>query len=118
MDSQESVEDEFYGEEGLAPMQDDSLQLASMQDEGLQEVTLSSNVDLIALLNKKDYKGFKEKLNLPMDLEDTDDLHVMVKHMDVKGPGDMSMKDEFSSGILRYFPNRELCTIIFSLIHQ
>ena len=97
MASQESVEDDLDGEEGLAPMQDDSLQLASMQDEGLQEVTLSSNVDLIALLNKKDYKGFKEKLNLPMDLEDTDDLHVMVKHINVKGPGSVGAKILFKN---------------------
>ena len=41
-----------------------------------------SSVELEDLLKKKKYEDFKKKLNLPTNLEDTDDLEVLVRLSD------------------------------------
>ena len=48
----------------------------------MQEGDVSLNVELLAFLNKNDYKGFKNKLVLLTDLEENDDLDIMTKLMD------------------------------------
>jgi hypothetical protein len=80
---------------------DDDVVADDQQDEMSldDEVTtvVPSNIELLALLKKNNYIGFKKKLDLPTDLEDNDDLDVMVKLMTSKGNGQSGAKTLFKN---------------------
>jgi len=56
-----------------------------------------SVVELEAILQKKDFKRFHEKLNLPENLEENDDLEIMFSLFASKGNGNISSKTLFKN---------------------
>ena len=131
--------------DGVDEVEDDSLP---------EESAFVSATELEGYLEEKEYRKFREKLLLPDDLEESDDLEVMVKMCETKGDGNVGaktlyknlfdvlcclagesidntpmqasdqllnfnikfvfwvsnieLKEEFSSTLLRFFPNKKL----------
>ena len=81
------VEDfEFTLEGGEYGDENDKVQ--DVEDDGSQQAvaqSVQSNVQLLALLEKGNHRGFRELVDLPANLEDNDDVDLMLKLMDARG---------------------------------
>jgi hypothetical protein len=62
-----------------------------------QDTVMLSSIELENLLDKKDYRTFRDKLKLPSDLEDSDDLEIMVQLSEAKGNGNIGAKTLFKN---------------------